>query len=87
MLWDMDGIGCGAFQNDEEMIKLSFEVLRHALSIPHLACQESALHGLGHFGSVQKEPVLSIVSEFLQAQRILPELVGYAKRAANGVVL
>ena len=87
MLWDMDGIECRALHDDEEMSQLSFEVLKHALGIPHAACQESALHGLGHLASSHRDHVRSIIQhQFLQVHRILPELVDYAKRAAHGAV-
>ncbi len=87
MLWDMDGIECRALHGDEEMTRLSFDVLRNALSIAHPACQESALHGLGHLAMAHKDQVRSIIQhEFLQAHRILPELVDYAKSAAHGAV-
>jgi hypothetical protein len=86
MLWDMDGIECRAFQHDQEMVKLSFEVLMHALSIPHLACQESALHGLGHLAAVHQDQVHSVVQHALRANHILSELSDYAKRVVNGAV-
>jgi hypothetical protein len=89
MLWDMDGIECRAIQGDGEMVKLSLEVLRHALAIPHPACQESALHGMSHLYSFRgcRDEVRSIIQhEFLQRHRILPELIEYAKQAAHGLV-
>ncbi|HEX6963988.1 MAG TPA: hypothetical protein VF175_19125 [Lacipirellula sp.] len=87
MLWDMDGIECRALHNDEEMTQLSLEVLKHALGIPHPACQESALHGLGQLAFSHKDQVRSIVQhQFLQAHHILPDPVDYAKSAAHGAV-
>jgi hypothetical protein len=57
------------------------------LAIPHDACRESALHGIGHW--VNEYPQLAgIVDEFLSATPGLrPELIAYAQSAKAGKVL
>ena len=59
-------------------------ILRRVLDIPHNACRESALHGIGHW--VRQYPQLAdMVDEFLsRAADLRPELVAYAKRARSG---
>jgi hypothetical protein len=55
--------------------------LRRILDIPHDACRESALHGIGHW--VGRYPQLAdTVDEFLSnACSLRPELITYAERA------
>ncbi len=52
MLWDAGCLYLGGFKEKDkdakEMVDAVLYVLTEALKIPHLACQESALHGLGH---------------------------------------
>jgi hypothetical protein len=57
------------------------------LAIPHDACRESALHGIGHW--VRHYPELAgIVDQFLKNNPALPpELVAYARDAKAGNVL
>jgi hypothetical protein len=57
------------------------------LAIPHDACRESALHGIGHW--VNEYPQLAgTVDEFLSATPGLrPELIAYAQSAKAGKVL
>lgn len=63
------------------------EVIRRQLAIPHDACRESALHGIGHW--VHHYPDLAgLVDEFLSTTPALrPELIAYARRARAGIVL
>jgi hypothetical protein len=70
-------------QLDRELIS----VLGSVLNIPHDACRESALHGIGHW--VGRYPELAvIVDKFLSGTPGLrPELAVYAERARAGNVL
>ncbi len=70
-------------QLDAELIV----TLRVILDIPHDACRESALHGVGHW--VRHYPQLAdIVDQFLSSTPGLrPELVTYAESARSGYVL
>ena len=61
--------------------------MRSILAIDHVACQESALHGLGHWHHVQSAAVESIIDEFLKSQPQLSEpLRKYADAARCGRV-
>jgi hypothetical protein len=58
------------------------------LAISHLACQESALHGLGHWKRAHPERVQAIIDAFLAKERGLPDVLRhYAKQARAGHVL
>jgi len=62
-------------------------ILRRLLIIPHDACRESTLHGIGHM--VRPYPQLAdFVDEFLAStDGLRPELIAYAQRARAGNVL
>ena len=51
-----------------------------------LACQESALHGLGHWQSVHPERVAAEIDACLRAGRLRGELAGYASAARGGCI-
>lgn len=62
-------------------------VMERCLTIPHDACAEGALHGLGHWHETFPDRVESIVDHFLAERRGLrPELIDYARRARRGGV-
>lgn len=62
-------------------------VLRRLLAIPHDACRESALHGIGHWADYYPSAA-SIVDDFLaNTSGLRPELVSYALGARIGGVL
>ncbi|MEO0563593.1 MAG: hypothetical protein AAF125_15905, partial [Chloroflexota bacterium] len=64
------------------------DVMGRTLAIDHIACQEAALHGLGHWHSAYPGEVTAIVDAFLDANPdIPPELAAYAKAARVGNVL
>ncbi len=72
----------------EEQNKAVFDVLEQALALPNAGCQESALHGLGHWHHYSKKPVERIIDFFLasgNARR--PELLRYATSARVGSVV
>jgi hypothetical protein len=62
-------------------------VLRAILAIPHDACRESALHGIGHW--VRHIPQLADLVDQLLAgvPGLRPELIAYAESARAGTVL
>lgn len=61
--------------------------MQAVLAIDHVACQESALHGLGHWHHKQSAAVETIIDEFVKNQRHLPErLTEYASAARRGSV-
>jgi len=62
-------------------------VMRRILNLPHDACRESALHGLGHWHSYDSR-TSGIIEEFLScAPQLRPELMEYAEYAKTGRVL
>jgi len=62
--------------------------MKKILALDSVACQESALHGLGHWHSLQPDRVESIVDGFLAAHPTARrELVTYARSARCGCVL
>jgi len=87
MWWDT--VPCLATPDDPDhaaMDEAMVAVWRHALSLPSIACQESALHGLGHWAD--KGAVASVVDAYLAAGETRdPALIAYAKAARSGCVL
>jgi len=63
-------------------------VLGALLEIPHDACRESALHGLGHLAFILPEAAAAVVDAFIERSSDLrPELLDYARQARIGHVL
>jgi hypothetical protein len=87
MWWD----GLYATPDDAEHLiydAAALQVMAAILAIPHLACQESALHGLGHWQMYYRVPVVHIINKFLKETPDLPRsLVRYAHNARRGSVL
>jgi hypothetical protein len=67
---------------DEAVLK----VMEEALTLPSQACQESALHGLGHWASHYPDRVRSVVAEYLATQQVAAALREYAVAAGQGRV-
>lgn len=62
--------------------------ISHGLTLDSIACQESALHGLGHWAHGDAAAVAPIIDAFLEAHPNLePELKRYALSARGGCVL
>jgi hypothetical protein len=86
MWWD------GFYAKPDESERLvydaaSLQVMAAILAIPHLACQESALHGLGHWQTSYRVPVVNIINKFLETTPDLPcSLMRYACNARRGNV-
>lgn len=87
MWWDPDPF----YANTKKPERREFdaEVLRlfpQLLAIPHDACRESALHGVGHW-QADYPSLEGVVDEFLaRTPHLRPELVHYAKCAKIGMV-
>ena len=66
-------------------------IMPRLLAIPHDACRESALHGIGHIRHDRPEHhdlFTAIIDDFLtQTPGLRPELVAYAEKAKAGEVL
>lgn len=62
-------------------------VMRETLALANPACQESALHGLGHWAGAYPLFVAGAIDDFLTAQpNLRPELKAYALAARSGCV-
>jgi hypothetical protein len=70
-----------------EIDEACLSVMKSTLQLPSIACQESALHGLGHWGLSYKNQCQSFISTFVQLHRDLrTELQNYAARAKDRYV-
>ena len=89
MFWDLDCLeGAAMFPGEDHLVDPIFDVLEGALKLHSVACQESALHGLGHLQTYHKKRVRRIIEEFLNRNKELPaELKDYALSARSGCVL
>ena len=87
MLWDMDGLECPAINGDTDLLTLSIDVLSNALRLDSIACNESALHGLGHLADYHRALTSPPIDEFLRRKNLPPEIREYAKAARAGCVL
>jgi hypothetical protein len=63
------------------------EVMEKALALPSIACQESALHGLGHWQYGYPQLIGSIIDDYLSQPDISEHLSEYALQAKFGRVL
>lgn len=90
MWWDVFPSGGLADTIDSERAQVDREligVMEQALQLPHAACRESALHGLGHWQGADENRVHSIIDTWLANTRNLsPSLVEYAFAARSGNV-
>lgn len=74
-------------QVEQALMDAGFSVLTDILSIPHRACREGALHGLGHMARQYPERVGDIIDRFLAANELDKPLDVYARNAREGAVL
>jgi hypothetical protein len=89
MWWDI--IPLYGRPNEPEWTEMDNEilgVLESTLKLDSLACQESALHGLGNWHLYYPGRVEGIINNFLQSQKELrEELRTYVMNAYRGCVL
>jgi hypothetical protein len=89
MWWDE--FPCLALPNDPDcdlLCRAATDVMRRTLRLGSIACQEAALHGLGHWARYRPNDVTAAVDEFLGDRRgRRAELVSYAQSARCGCVL
>jgi hypothetical protein len=82
MFWDLYADSQKIKGNNE-----SLAIMQNILNIDHVACQESALHGLGHWYHEYSVDVETSIKNFLDKNPyISSKLVDYANKAANGLV-
>ncbi len=89
MWWDILPVaGQPADPARKEMDQAILQVMEAALQLNSIACQESALHGLGHWHLYYASQVEEIIQGFLRRNKALPEnLQKYARSALSGCVL
>jgi len=89
MWWDIIPIfGQPKEPTRTEMDREILQVLESALKLDSIACQESALHGLGHWQLYYPHQVREIIKSFLQRNNAIREdLRLYAMSASSGHVL
>jgi len=89
MWWDE--LPAIALPDDPERTMLfdaAFDVMADCLAMPSAACQESALHGLGHWRRFDEQRVPAIVDAYLARHNLAdPRLAAYARAARCGCVL
>jgi hypothetical protein len=62
-------------------------VMRDTLRLANPACQESALHGLGHWAGAYPEFTAATIDAYLAGNpKLRPELVRYAQAARSGCI-
>lgn len=91
MMWDMDCLeGAAMFpesNSSEHLVDPIFEVLRAALRCKAHACQQSALHGLGHLAHYHPERVHAEIDWALAEKgRLHANLLSYAHDARKGMI-
>jgi hypothetical protein len=89
MWWDE--FPCIALPRDPNLRRLSgtaLTTMEQILGLASLACQESALHGLGHWQGQHAGDVARIIDRFVASHAELdPRLLAYASAARCGCVL
>jgi len=88
MWWDSTPLCSSRVFDKESPLNVEcLAVMERILRIPHVACQESALHGLGHWKFDHPAEVEKIIDEFLTRERNLrPDLISYAEAAKTGCI-
>lgn len=86
MLWDISPLGYLDEECPLPVRKALFRVLADALDLPHRACIESALHGLGELACLYPDEVQSIIEEKLPAFAHDEALKAYALNASSGYI-
>ncbi len=89
MLWDVTPLRNWEGAPDKDRLYAAVvSLLRRCLDIPHLACIESALHGLAHVHVSAKAQAQAAIDEWLmQSPALPPKLLQYAQDARIGNVL
>ena len=103
MLWDAGIMSIYGFMtngNDpdrEILCEAMMDMFEQILFIPNMACQESALHGLGHsimcchdrelFPKSYARRMVDMIKRFLKIPSLEPKLRKYAKLAMTGQIM
>jgi len=88
MWWDIIPLAASSKPRQPDPIhEASLSVMHDTLRLPNPACQENALHGLGHWAHAYPEFTAATIDAYLAANPTLrPELVRYAQAARAGCV-
>ena len=88
MWWDIIPLAASSKPRQPDPIhEASLSVMRDTLRLPNPACQENALHGLGHWAHAYPEFTAATIDAYLAANpKLRPELVRYAQAARAGCV-
>jgi hypothetical protein len=86
MWWDIMPLAAMSKpRNSDPIHDACLAVMRNTLALPNLACQESALHGLGHWAHAYPEFAAATIDAYLAANpKLRPELARYAQAARSG---
>jgi hypothetical protein len=71
----------------EAIERACLETIERILEIEHVACKESAIHGIGHWADAYPRWAAETVKRAKKRGLIPPELDSYARAAAKGCVL
>lgn len=87
MFWDIVPLHP---QGSEDVPKsfdlICLDVMQQTLGLDHIACQESALHGLGHWHAAYPKTTSKIIKKFLLHTRPQKDLKIYAEAACQGAI-
>jgi hypothetical protein len=87
MFWDVCPISNLDKAHDrQELEDAIFWVLENTIKLPHRACIEGGLHGLGEIAYQHEKRVNEVITNFLKTAPLDSTLKGYAERARNGDV-
>ena len=85
MWWDIVPIWHPEEKSRIQIQKMCLGTIIYCLKLNNLACQESALHGLGHWYSINADAVRTIIQDHFS--HIPEKLKNYAQSAICGCVL
>lgn len=87
MFWDVCPISYLEDSKDAgDLEEAIFSVLSDTIRIPHRACIEGGLHGLGDIAYRYKKRVRKIIDDYLITAKIDDTLLEYAERAREGAI-
>jgi hypothetical protein len=88
MWWDVIPLFASSKPRQPDPIhEASLGVMKATLRLPNPACQESALHGLGHWTPEYVEFTAAAIDAYLaENPKLRPELVRYAQAARSGYI-
>ncbi|WP_346289549.1 hypothetical protein [Sphaerothrix gracilis] len=87
MWWDLLPL-CPVVEEREAIFEAVWRSQTAMLHLPAIACQEAALHGMGHWLETNESAIQATIDTWLRQQpHIRPELRAYAQSARCGCVL